>query len=242
MASLKCVGSGSSGNCYILKVNNEKLILDCGLPIKVIKKGLDFDLGGIQGVLVTHCHKDHSLSVDDFKKMGFEVWQPYLDNEKTKKKQFGNFNVSCFDLTDLQGNWMHTNADGTECPCYGFLIEHSELGRMLYITDTELIKWKFRDINHILLGVNYDKDLLDNENQSKRNHVYRGHLSIDTACEFVKCNSDSLETVIMCHLSDSNSDVDSFISKMKKVVPWANVCVAERGLEVELRNKNECPF
>lgn len=240
--TLKCINSGSSGNCYILTCNNEKLILDCGLPIKVIKQGLDFDLQGIQGVLITHCHKDHSLAVDDFKKMGFEVWRPFLDEKKTKKKRFGSFNVSCFDLTDLQGNWMHTNADGTECPCYGFLIEHSELGRMLYITDTELIKWKFKNINHILLGVNYDKDLLDSENKSKRNHVFRGHLSIDTACEFVKCNSDSLETVIMCHLSDSNSDVDSFIGKMKNVVPAANVCVAERGLEVELRKKGECPF
>ena len=56
MASLKCVGSGSSGNCYIIKANNEKLILDCGLPIKVIKQGLDFDLGGIQGVLISHAH------------------------------------------------------------------------------------------------------------------------------------------------------------------------------------------
>ena len=56
MASLKCVGSGSSGNCYILTCNSEKLILDCGLPIKVIKQGLDFDLGGIQGVLISHAH------------------------------------------------------------------------------------------------------------------------------------------------------------------------------------------
>ena len=56
MASLKCVGSGSSGNCYIVTCNNEKLILDCGLPIKVIKQGLDFDLGGIQGVLISHAH------------------------------------------------------------------------------------------------------------------------------------------------------------------------------------------
>ena len=239
---LKTISSGSQGNCYLLITDTEKLILDCGLPIKVIKQGLDFDLQGIQAVLVGHKHLDHSLSANDFKKIGFEVWQPFLDEIKTRKKQFGNFNVSCFDLTDLQGNWMHTNADGSECPCYGFLIEHSELGRMLYITDTELIKWKFKNINHILLGVNYDKDLLDNENQSKRNHVYRGHLSIDTACEFVKRNSDSLENVIMCHLSDSNSDVDSFISKMKNVVPWANVCVAERGLEVELRKKGECPF
>ena len=56
MASLKCVGSGSSGNCYILTCNSEKLILDCGLPIKAIKQGLDFDLGGIQGVIISHAH------------------------------------------------------------------------------------------------------------------------------------------------------------------------------------------
>ena len=36
---------------------------------------------------------DHSKSLEDFKKMGIPVWQPYLGNEKTKKKQFGSFNV-----------------------------------------------------------------------------------------------------------------------------------------------------
>ena len=54
--TLKCINSGSSGNCYILTCNNEKLILDCGLPIKFIKQVLDFDLGFIQGVLISHAH------------------------------------------------------------------------------------------------------------------------------------------------------------------------------------------
>lgn len=56
MMKLKVLGSGSSGNCYLLSTENETLILDCGLPIMEIKKGLDFDLGGIKGVLVTHAH------------------------------------------------------------------------------------------------------------------------------------------------------------------------------------------
>lgn len=239
--TLKCIGSGSSGNSYALIDNDNKiLLLDLGLPAKEIKRAIDFRISDVVGAVVTHHHKDHSLAVADFEKMGIPVFTPYKSLEPM------DFNcwqgtIQAIDLTDLNGKWMHTNADGSECPCYGFLITHPDMGRLLYITDTELIKWKFRDINHILLGVNYDKDLIDNENQSKRNHVYRGHLSIDTACEFVKCNSDSLETVVMCHLSDSNSDVDSFIGKMKKVVPWANVCIAERGLEVELKD-NKCPF
>ena len=28
---LKCLGSGSSGNCYLLSTETETLILDCGI-------------------------------------------------------------------------------------------------------------------------------------------------------------------------------------------------------------------
>ena len=50
--TLKCIGSGSSGNCYTLTSNSgETLILDCGIPIKEIKKGLDWNVKGIAGVL-----------------------------------------------------------------------------------------------------------------------------------------------------------------------------------------------
>lgn len=155
----------------------------------------------------------------------------------------GDFRVQAFDLTTIDGSWTHTNANGEPCPIYGFLITHPEMGRMLYITDCELIKWKFKDISHILLGVNYDKDLIGRDNVSKANHVFRGHLSIDTACDFVKANySDSLQNVIMCHLSSENADRDSFIEKMKKVACAANVDVAERNKEWVLRKGDECPF
>ena len=117
------------------------------------------------------------------------------------------------------------------------------MGKMLYITDTELIKWKFKGINHILLGTNYDKDLVNVDNKSKANHVFRGHLSIDTACEFVKSNnSNDLQNVIMCHLSSENADADSFIEKMKKVAKNANVDVAVAGKSWDLKNPSECPF
>ena len=56
MLRLKCLGSSSAGNCYLLSTENETLILDCGISAKEIKKGLDFDLGGIVGVAVTHSH------------------------------------------------------------------------------------------------------------------------------------------------------------------------------------------
>ena len=240
---LKCLGSSSAGNCYLLTSDSgETLILDCGIPIKEIKKGLDWNIKDVVGVLCTHKHLDHSKSVNDFKAMGIPICKPY---ETLLMNQFlanSYFTVRAFDLTTVDGRWTHTNADGTECPCYGFLITHKEMGKLLYITDTELIKWRFKDINHILLGVNYDKDLVDTDNP-KANHVFRGHLSIDTACDFVKANdSDSLQNVIMCHLSSENSDSDSFIAKMKNAVNGANVDVAEQGKSWILRKGDECPF
>ena len=241
---LKCIATGSTGNCYTLTSDNgETLILDCGISIKEIKKGLNWNVKDVVGAICTHSHQDHSKSVKDLNNMGIPVCTPY---KKLLMSQFlsnSYFTVRTFDLTTVDGRWTHTNADGSECPCYGFLITHPEMGRMLYITDTELIKWRFKDINHILLGVNYDKDLVDTDNDPKTRHVFRGHLSIDTACGFVKANySDSLQNVIMCHLSAENADSDSFIEKMKKVACGANVDVAERNKEWILRKGDECPF
>lgn len=192
----------------------------------------------------SHPPLDHSKALNDFKSMGIPVFTPYTNPNKYRDAmKYGGFMIQAFALTMINNRWTHTNADGTECPCYGFLIAHKEMGKLLYITDTELIKWRFKGINHILLGVNYDKDLVDMDNHSKASHVYSGHMSIDTACDFVKANnSDSLQNVIMCHLSKNNADPEAFIKRMKEVVPQANVDVAEPGREWLLRNPNECPF
>jgi phosphoribosyl 1,2-cyclic phosphodiesterase len=239
---LKCISTGSSGNCYLLQADSgETLILDCGIPIKEIKKGLNWNVKDVVGVLCTHKHLDHSKSVNDFKAMGIPIYAPYLKIDYMSMNM-GGFTVKPFDLTTIDGRWTHTNANGEPCPIYGFLITHKEMGRMLYITDCEVIKWKFKDINHILLGVNYDKDLVDTDNP-KANHVFRGHLSIDTACDFVKANySDSLQNIIMCHLSSENADKESFITKMKNAVNGVNVDVAVAGKSWDLKNPSECPF
>lgn len=49
---LTCLGSSSAGNCYLLQADNgETLILDCGIPIKAIKKGLDWNIKDVVGVM-----------------------------------------------------------------------------------------------------------------------------------------------------------------------------------------------
>ncbi len=238
---LKIVESGSSGNCYLLIADNgEKLILDCGALAKEIKKGLDWEIRNVSGCVVTHQHGDHACSAKYLSNIGIPVFAPALGDASANFK--GEWIIRAFELRTVDGKWTHTNGDGSECPCYGFWIQHPEMGTMIYATDTELIKWRFKNVNHILLGVNYDQELLSGDD-AKKNHVVRGHMSIDTACEFVKANaSDQLQSVIMCHLSSENADSDSFIEKMKKVAYGANVDVAVAGKSWDLKNPSECPF
>ena len=52
----KVLGTGSSGNCYLIQDEKECLVVETGLPFKEVKKALDFDIGKIQGVVISHKH------------------------------------------------------------------------------------------------------------------------------------------------------------------------------------------
>jgi len=56
MIDIKTIGSGSSGNCYLANFNGTQILLECGLPFKVIQKALNFKLSSIEACLVTHEH------------------------------------------------------------------------------------------------------------------------------------------------------------------------------------------
>lgn len=49
--------TGSKGNSYYIKADNgEILLLDAGIPIDEIKRGIDYDIGSVVGCCVTHKH------------------------------------------------------------------------------------------------------------------------------------------------------------------------------------------
>lgn len=237
--NFKCLGSGSSGNCYLLSTETETLVLDCGLPIREIKKGLDWDISKVVGVLCSHVHSDHAKAVKDFENMGIPVFKPYDKAiKKVQYEKFGGFTINAFPMLDKEmETWQHTNTDGSECPCYGFYIKHEDMGQMVYVTDTKCISHNFSKmkLNHVLISSNYDNELL--EDNEKREHVLRGHLSIQYVCEeFIKPNkSNALRTIVLCHLSQQNSDPDKMLSEVQKVVGEDVKCVcAAAGETVEL--------
>lgn len=83
---LKCISSGSIGNCYLLtNANNQTLILDCGVSIKDIQRGLDYNIKDVAGVIVSHTHGDHIKAAVDLEKLGIPVWKPFESVSKAVK-------------------------------------------------------------------------------------------------------------------------------------------------------------
>lgn len=222
---IKVLSSGSVGNCYLLEHNSEILILDCGISIKDIKIGLNFDLSKVVGCVVTHSHKDHSKSANDLKNMGIKVWQPYLYENKKQCNCFDGFMLRCFEVPH----------DGE--PCCGFLVGCPNGEQLLYATDFEYIKYSFKKIGvqHLLIECNYQNEYVDNSAENK-NHVLRGHAELQTTIGIIKDNVDSLKTVILCHLSQENSNPEECVAEVREVVgSGVYVDYARKGFEIELK-------
>lgn len=227
MINFICLGTGSKGNCYLLKSEKETLILDCGIPIKKIKQGLDYNISNVAGVCVSHFHGDHALALKDLENIGLRVFTPTKDERVGKF--LGKFYVDRFELPH----------DGTEN--YGFFIK-IDGQTILYLTDFEYCKYRFDNlkVNHIIIEANHSTELLDKE---KANYVHsiRGHANIDTTCKFIEINkTDHLRTVVLVHLSNESGD-DKIFKKMVERVVDCPVYVAINGLEIELKEDN-CPF
>lgn len=128
------------------------------------------------------------------------------------------------------------------CPNFGYLIEHEEMGKLLYMTDMEYSPFSFKSqrINHLIIEANYCDDLVDNADANYR-HRLEGHCALDTCKGIVAANkTPALRTVTLIHLSDSAADPDRMKSEIQEVAgKWVNVDVAHAGLEVEL---NKYPF
>jgi phosphoribosyl 1,2-cyclic phosphodiesterase len=74
LIEITSLASSSKGNCYRVTDGNTPLLLECGIPIKDIKRGMGFKLSEIKGCLVSHEHQDHSKAHRDVMKTGIDCY------------------------------------------------------------------------------------------------------------------------------------------------------------------------
>ena len=254
---MRVVNTGSThGNCYVLKSNSgEILLLDCGCRYKDILKAIDYRTSDVSGVLLTHEHGDHRESFKNLMNLGIQI---YTNDETVEHLQIitgelmkgvpekrpfrvGSFTVIPFYLP-------HTTRDKDtgqliQCFNYGYIVEHEEMGKLLYMTDFEFCRYNFKAmrLNHLVIECNYCKELVD-KTAENYTHRLKGHCSLDTCKSLVNTNhTAALRTVTLVHLSNEAADPEQILKEIKEAVVWddALVQIATPGLEVNL---DLCPF
>ena len=54
--NMSVLSSGSSGNCYVLEENGKLVLLDLGISLPDIKKGIKYRVSDISMSFVSHAH------------------------------------------------------------------------------------------------------------------------------------------------------------------------------------------
>lgn len=232
-----CLGSGSSGNCYLLGKRDEYIMLECGLPFKTIISKMsehDISLSQIKGLVVSHSHKDHSLSVGDFEALGINIYYPAKDLTNAPK-------------TAKMADWLQVRSFELkhDVPCCGFVFLTNDDESLLFMTDTSYIEsplfaYKY---NYIMIECNHirkqleaimNKALLEG-NEAKVFKFKRQasfHLSLAGVKKILK-QMDLSETqgIFLMHLSKECCNDDAIKKEIKNVFQKPTfVCYRNGGI------------
>jgi phosphoribosyl 1,2-cyclic phosphodiesterase len=244
---LTILGSNSSGNAYILQNNAEALIIECGVRFNEIKRALDFNITKICACIVSHEHKDHAGYMNEIINARIPVWCSRGTFENTVNKSKLQPNIAKSKQTFCAGNFkilpFDIRHDAAEP--LGFFINHAECGNVLFATDTFYLRYKFSNLNNILIECNYSENLLyKNVEDGKlpyamQQRVLQSHMSYETCCETLLANDLSkVNNIVLIHLSDGNSNAGDFQKGISEIT-GKNVFIAEKGMTI---NFDKTPF
>ena len=234
------IGSNSAGNSYALDAGGEILLLEAGCKMADVKKSIDYRLNDVVGCVVSHCHGDHAKYAVEYAKFGVKV---YCNQDVIDKKQFPydsckevhpgkTFSVGSFRVAPLE---LHHDV-----PNNGYLIQHPDMGTLLFITDTYKMGNFITGIDHWLIEANYDDRILkvnveDGKiDRAQANRLMLSHLSLDNTVQYLRmCEAEKSKTITLCHLSERNSDPDMFKRTVESAI-GVPCYIARKGLVVDL--------
>lgn len=239
--TLHCLGSGSSGNCYLLNGETETLVVEAGVRFADVKQALDFDISRIVGMVVSHEHGDHAGRLAEYLAAGIHAVAP----KSVIEQQSAAGALYCIEARarewlQLGGFSLYPIAVKHDVPCYAYIIQHRECGKLLFVTDTMSFPYAISGLNHIMIEADYDDATLDYSIDNgitagaMRNRLYDTHLELRHTVEIIKRQpAEGLRTVTLLHLSRNNADGEAFRRHVEGCTGLP-VFVAKRGLKLSL--------
>ena len=246
---LQIIGTGSSGNAYVLRSDDGCLLLDAGLPYAEIMQGLVFDTSSLRGALITHSHMDHARAMPNLLAAGIDVYatsetsraimgeaMPYALHTFLVGHRFdvGNWQVKSFETEhDVSG-------------AVGFLLRSGLSGqRVLYLTDSYYCKYKFSGLTHIVVECNHNSEIIEKRWKAGKIapdmylRLKRSHFSLERLLIYLKAlDLSRCVKIVLVHLSDENSNESKMVSEVH-FQTGIDTVAARAGMTI---NFDLCPF
>lgn len=242
---VQTIASGSKGNCTIVLCNDTNLIIDMGISYLTLKNSLEensLSFDNFNGILITHCHKDHTKGLSSLiKKTNIPVYIP--EKMYDSIKEYVPY-TRCiiiddeFYINDVKINLLHTSHDA---PCsVGFIIRNNDKS-LVYITDTGYINRKI--LNNIvgkdcyIIESNHDEVMLMDGPYPRflKERVIsdKGHLSnITTAKYLKKIVGKNTKNIILAHRSETNNTEE-------KILEAINNVELDKNINIYIAKQNE---
>ncbi|MEZ0387085.1 MAG: MBL fold metallo-hydrolase, partial [Verrucomicrobium sp.] len=253
MLSLTVLGSGSSGNCAVIRTDRTRLLVDAGLSARRITQRLEqvgLSVDQLDGILLTHEHGDHTAGLEILCRK-YEV--PLFCTPLTQETLMGGFEKAkprwrlmqtgaTFEFQDLKIECFPVPHDAVDP--VGFLIqdEHSRLGVLSDVGFiTNLIRDRLKGVHTLFMEANYDGPLLDADTKrpwatKQRISGRHGHLSNEQAAELVQhLAHQDLHHVVLGHLSEDCNCPNVARQKITSALHAAGV----KDAQVHCANRHE---
>lgn len=225
------LGSGSSGNCTLIRHNEHCILLDAGFSARqIVERLMKFDVtpADLDGILVTHEHMDH---IKGLRVLADNYDVPVFSNMDTAEAlRFKNqapqrfnlfmtgqtFRVACFEVTPFP-----VPHDAAEATAYTITCEGRKAA---FVTDLGLagrmVVHQIKNADFLLIESNYDFSQLQEAKRPwsvKQRIASRiGHLSNEDAMKLmVEAVGDNTRKVVFGHISKDCNSIEKVESAVK---------------------------
>jgi len=218
------LGSGSSGNSYVVQDNDTTLLVDCGFGLNETVMRLDrygIKPEELNAILLTHEHEDHIKGAFSFSnKHRIPIHLSHGTFKMCKKRINDNYDID-FNIIRSSQSFMINGIKVTPIPVphdarepFQFMIE-SNVKSIAIITDlghiTNHIIKMLKEINALVIEFNHDKNMLIDSDypQSLKDRVsgIYGHLENMESIKLLKSiNYEGINWIAAAHLSEKNNN------------------------------------
>lgn len=217
---IKCLGSGSTGNCYIVYQEGITYLLDAGVDIHKIIANVN--LNNLNFAYISHEHKDHSLNLKTLIFKGVRTFYGKLIDNFTKLPteglKYNEIELYAFPIEHSFKNDICKNAG---------LIVKTETECLLYVTDFSICKYNLKKFNFttIMVECNFEEEQMQKAPKIykyiRQNYTHMGFNGLVTFIDKT-INIKPVQNIIFIHLSTEKKLIDKELIMMKAKAKWKN--------------------